>query len=367
MQQQSIHYKWRRLEGYQAPIMLVIGPRGIGKTFQPVLGGVNDFSLHKKRFIYVCESDEMVQELTQNSGEKFFSKIIEFLEKNPSRSHKRLLALLTGRDRVSAEITQDDPIAHIKGGTIRINNETAGYMVSLNGFAKVKRNNFVKVGRIIIDEFIPETVNITSLKNAYKMVSIVQSIARTQKDIRIYMLGNSLRTNDMVLARLGLDNMKPGELRGIADKYGRLIIADFVDPAEYPEFMKESDASIAGRLAAILKENKLEQNEFANALTDEERIPDKPKSVGFLHCLHGANGVSIRISRTKDNSEIYITRDYGSNVSGRCCLDAQYQTETIRYAPQLRNALLMRYVRGDVRFETATCKTIFKSILKLKE
>lgn len=367
MPYKPIHYKWRCLEGYKAPIMLVIGPRGIGKTFQPVLGGVNDFSLKKKRFIYVCESDEMVQELAQNGGEKFFSKIIEFLENNPSRSHRRLLALLTGRNHVTAEITEDDPIAHIKGGTIRINDETAGYMVSLNGFAKVKRNNFVKVGRIIIDEFIPETVNITSLKNAYKIVSIVQSIARTQRDLRIYMLGNSVRTNDMVLSRLGLDNMKPGELRCIKDEYGLLIVADFVDPAEYPEFMKESDASIAGRLAAILRENKLEQNEFSNALIDEERIPDKPKSAGFLMCLHGANDMSIRLSRTKDNAEIYVTRDYGNNRSGRRCLDPQYQNATIQYAPGLKEPILMRYIKGDVRFETATCKTIFKNILKLKD
>lgn len=359
-----MYYNWRPIEGYGCPVIVVVGPRGVGKTFKVVLTkGIKSFLNKSTRFVYVVETQEMVKTLSQNKGEKFFASIFEYLEKNQSKTNKKILEALKGYSSDDTEITEGDVLNKIQGGTIKIAGQTAGYLISINDFANLKRNNFRDIGYIIIDEFIPETIDIRHLQQARKIVSLVQSIARL-KDVKIYMLGNSIRLNDIVLVKLGLDNMQPGEMRVIKDKYGPLIVAHFVDRNEYKQFIEASDQSVAGRLASILGENKLEHNEFKDSVPPEMLIPDRPKRSHLLMCLHGATG-SIRINVTQDYSDYYVLSDYGRNVKQRYCFDKKYSSPTIQYYKEWEDVLMQKYTSGHVLFESAGPYLIFKEIMKL--
>ena len=92
--------------------------------------------------------------------------------------------------------------AKIIGGTIKINGETAGYILSMNSFGEIKRNNFSKIKHIIVDEFITEKLDKTALENPKKVSSLIQSIGRL-KDMKIYLLGNAIRFDDPILSRMG--------------------------------------------------------------------------------------------------------------------------------------------------------------------
>lgn len=357
-----MYYDYRIIDGFNAPINVVISKRGLGKTFGRVIRCIKRFKEIKKRFIYVVETEEMVDVLSQNRGEKFFSKIIEYLEKQESNNSVKFLNFIQG-----ANVEESEKInewSKIKGGTIFINNDTAGYIVSLNGFSKLKRNNFINIREIIIDEFIPENVDVRSLKNVYKLVNIIQSIARTQKDIKIYMLGNAIRLNDNILIKMKLNNLKLGEMRKVKDKFGLLLICHYVDNKEYEEFKKIADESVAGRLAKLTGEDNEEENKFIDEIDKDLLIPSKMKNSHFLFCIHD-NFDSVRIHATKDYSQYYVFEDYGRNENNRYCFEQKNVTPIVKLSLVHKDYLLKLYNNNMLKFENSTIYNLFKKILKI--
>lgn len=367
-------YDYSKIEGYKLPLIGVIGPRGVGKTFGVLLNkGIKHFVNKGERFVYVVETKEMVDTLAQNKGEKFFSAIIEHLEEHKSAKNKWLYSQLFpsgNKDEDTSveggeveDFINKETNNKIIGGTIKIHGDTAGYIIAINDFANIKRNNFVKVKYIIIDEFIPENIDIRHLSMPRKLVSIIQSVARL-KDVIIYMLGNSIRPNDITLVRLGCDNMKPGEFRVIKDKYGPLGVFHMVDINEYKEYAEKSDASVSGRLASKLGEDNLDKNEFKQDIGNDLLIPDKRKASHLLFALHGETG-SVRIHTTKDYNEYYVMYDYGKNRGQRICLDEKYTTPIIKYDPEWKEVLMLKYTSGQMKFESSAIHLLFKGIMKL--
>lgn len=363
----GMFYNWRKIDGYNAPVTVVYGPRGIGKTFGKVFEAMREFADKGYRFVYVVETIEDVKTLSANKGERFFSAIKEYLEEGTSkRCEKYYKALFQNQSEIESGETElvDDDNHRILGGTIKINNETAGYLIALNSYGNLKRNNFKGIHMIIIDEFIPEEIDIRHLKIARKVASVVQTVGRRRRDLKVYMLGNSIRLDDVLLVKLKLANMKPGEIRVVKDKYGVLIVGHFVDKNEYPEFMKASESSVAGRLATLLGEDNLDKNEFRGELKGSLLIPDKAKSSHLLFCLHGENG-SIRINVTKDHSEYYVLTDYGKNVRERYCFERKYITDIIQYRPEWKEIIIQKYGNGEIKFESSVIHMLFKNLLKL--
>lgn len=358
------YYSYRAIDGTHCPIRLILSRRGLGKTFGAVKKAVAAFVFKKRRFVYVVETEEQLKELSQNNGEKFFSRLLQALESpEASRKDKKLYETLQGSES-APEVTEETVLNKIHGGTIKICGETAGYIVAFNSFAKIKRNNFRDMAYIIIDEFIPETVDVRSLQNARKIVSIVQSIARNDADIVIYLCGNSIRLNDAILMRLGLTNLYPGEMRIIKDKYGAFIAAHYVNNADYPEFEEEAARSVAGRLAKALGETELDENKFVNDMPASLRIPSPPQSSSFVLCLHGL-GESVRIHMTRDRREWYVFNDFGRNNGRRFCVDQKFASPTVKFFKGWKDSFVHLYQAGSVKFEGASEWVIFKAILGL--
>lgn len=355
----SLYYNWRALDGYPAKVYNVIGGRGIGKTFGRVYIAIKDFITKGKQFIYVVETLEMVKVLSQNKGEKFFRAVIDYLTEQSTHSKRkaRLLSQLQG------EVSEGDVLNKIRGGTIIINGTTAGYIVALNDFANLKRNNFGNIGDIIIDEYIPERNDIRTLDNPRKLVSIIQSIARL-KNIRVYMLTNSIRMSDSILVRLGLHTMQAGEIRTIKDKYGLFMVAHRVTPEEYKELELMKDQSVAGRFAAILGESNLDKNTFADQIDNKLLIPRERKASHLLCCIHGSD-LSIRVNVTKDHEHLYIMEDYGENTRKRVCFDKADIKPAVHFLPLYKDFIMTKYTNGNVYFENTLIFEIFKKIMKL--
>jgi len=362
----SMFYNWRVIDGYNAPITVVVGQRGLGKTFGKVLQALKGFVEKGKRFVYVVETLEDVKTLSQNHGERFFSAIEEYLSNAESKRKQRLYsALFEGSTELDdGETELEEKGSHkVMGGTFKINGETAGYLVSINSFGNLKRNNFVNIGMVIIDEFIPEEIDVRHLKIAYKVSSLIQTIAR-RKDVKVYMLGNSIRLDDVLLCKLGLDNMYLGEIRVIKDKYGVLLVGHYVNPKDYQEFTKASNQSVAGRLSVLLGEDSLERNEFRGELSQDLLIPSNAKRSHLLFCLHGQTE-SVRINITKDRSELYVMTDYGDNKEQRYTFDEKFVSGVVMYRPEWRELLLNRYIHNQIKFESSVVHMIFKNLLKL--
>lgn len=360
-----MYYSYRRIDGYGLPLEIILARRGIGKTF----GAIKDKCIWKyitkgKRFIYVVHTLEMVKTLTQNRGERFFAGVLKYARENPSCKNRRILDLLEGSKVEDFEmLDKTRPNSYTVGGAIKAGNQTMGYIVAFDDFDNLKRNNFIDVGTIIIDEFIGEKTDIRVLKKRYKMVSTVQSIARTQ-DVQIVMLANTVRSDDPILERLGIQNMKAGEFRVLKVDGEPFGVCHFVDNNEYEDFSKMADNSVAGKFAKLLGETTLDENIYSDLINKDLLLPAKLAPNHLMVCIHGEVG-SVRIHATQDHSIYYVLEDYGSNNRRRFCIDKKYVSPCVYYNPEWKDVLLNKLENNQLRFESNGIYFLFKSILKI--
>lgn len=343
---------------------MVMSRRGLGKTFGGVIKGLEGVAEEKKRFIYVVETKEMLKELCQNKGEKFFAGIVEFLESGAANKRQKKLYKHMFANGEGSEVEEGDVFNNIKGGTIRVGGITAGYIVAFRDFSAIKRNNFVGLKYVIIDEFISEEIDIRSLQNPKRIASIIQSICRKQEVI-IYLFANSIRSNDILLERLGFTNMEPGEFRVIKDKFGPLGVGHYVSIDEYPEFDKTVEKTVANRLAALLGEDSLEKNEFRDKIDRGLMIPDKPAQNRFVCCLEGESE-SVRVHVAKDG-KYYVMEDYGVNKRNRFCVDIKNVRTGVYYNPEYRDMFIKLMETDKLRFDTSISYLRLRAILKLEQ
>ena len=361
---EQLYYNWTKADSTEAPLRVAVGKRGIGKSFGPIKKSVLAFLEKGHKFTYVVENKVQIATLTQDKGSKFWQGLKEYAIDNP-KTHKGILykALIEGDSSVDEDEFNLDNTADIKGGTIRINGHVCGYIVAWDDFANLKRNNFSRDFKyIIIDEFMPEIVDINSYKIKRKIVSLVQSIART-RDVIIYMMSNSLRRTDIILEKLLSADIKIGEARILKDNYGVLAYVEYIDSSQYKKLNKIQDSSIASRLAVLFDEDNLDKNIFRDDLKENEIISDIPNN-NLLCCLHG-KFEAVRIGLSKSKDEIYITEDYGSNTRKRYCINRKYITPKVIYAPEFKEYLERCYSKGICKFSSAKIKMMFLVNLEL--
>lgn len=277
----GVYYNSSKIDSYPCPVKIVVSRRGLGKTFGKIKKYTERFLTKGHKFIYVVETGEMVKELAKDNGYKFWCALLDYYaEKNTSRK-RYFYNKITSMETIEAEPGTEEyeklfkagkqrENAKLVGGTIKINDKTAGYILDINSYAEIKRNNFNGVKYIFIDEFISEKLDKTTLDYPRKISSILQSVART-RNIEVFMAGNTVRLDDPVLARMGFNIDKYGYYFK-RDKYGLFAVLHFVDPSEYPEFAKLHDESVAGRFAAMLGETAEEENKFTTDLPEDRKL-----------------------------------------------------------------------------------------------
>lgn len=312
-----MYYDWSKIDGYNAPVTIVVSRRGLGKTFGKVKMGVENFIDYKDRFIYVVENGEMIKELTKNSGEKFFCNLLKYYAEQDTARKRYYYNHLTSCEIEEVEDEDEDKRkveAKIIGGTIKINGETAGYILDMNSFGNIKRNNFANVGLIIVDEFISEKLDKTTLDNPRRISSIIQSVLRLE-NIRIYLLGNTVRLDDPILARMGFKISKYGIYKKY-DKYGLFAVLHFVDPNDYTEFAEKHNKSVAGRFASMLGETNEEENKFLSDIPEDRRLRE---------FKYRKNGLSLNIIK----NDVIITLKERIDGTFACVPFANKNTTTL--------------------------------------
>lgn len=356
-------YNWRKIDGYNAPIEVVIGMRGLGKTFGKVKECIKK-AMNGDKFVYICETRDDVKTLSQNKGERFFSALKEYLETNKSKNNNKMYNFLFGDkgSEIDDELDDNFKSANVSGGTIKAGGETIGYLLALNAYSNLKRNNFNGVKTIIFDEFLPEEIDITHLKIAKKLSSLIQSIAR-RNDVKIYLLGNSTRLDDILLVKLGLDNLKKGEIRKIKDKNGVLIVGHYVNENDYKEYMTKLESSVSGRLSRLLDEDNLNKNNFKGEIGQDLLIPKIMENNYYLFKIKGKIA-TLRFHMCKKSKLIYCLNDYGKS-SNIYCVDKRMQEGEVIYAKDIKDLMLDYFVNNKIRFESSVTYSYFKQIFGL--
>ena len=237
------YYSLRKCLSYNRYLNILIGGRGIGKTYQLKKYVIEQFIKSKKQFVWLRRYKTEIKEATDG----FFTK-----HKNNYPNHK----------------------FEIKGKTAYIDGEQAGRFIALTNADILKgSDDFSSVTTIVYDEFIIDNKSSFRryLPNELRVFTDLQeTIFRTRQDGKVFMLANALSmVNPYCLAF------------GIKFHYNSLFKNDLI----YAEMLTTTNELAFAK--ATTPQNKLatkylpEYNDYANNESflndDYSQIERKPK------------------------------------------------------------------------------------------
>lgn len=154
--------------------IFIVGDRGVGKTY-----GLTDWLIdtcykNKKKFIWVRNTDAVLEELTKFNGRGF-------LADHPKK------------------LNMDDSLFTLTKGNLIYGEQLLGTFTSLGGFFKLKGVNFDDYEYFIFDEFMPEKRETIRVDYDYALKSLVQSIFRKRTNFLCFYLANVLKTSSNIL------------------------------------------------------------------------------------------------------------------------------------------------------------------------
>ena len=334
----NIYYSLQKVLSYNALLNVIIGERGVGKTYSSKVFCIKRYLNHKRKFAYIrrYESD-LEASVGNNTQEKFFEQV---KKEFPDCVFK---------------ITK-----HKKVRSLWINNEVCGYALPLSASDSLKSSTYEDVDIIIYDEFqLKEGASQRYLRNEPEIIlDLVETIGRL-RDIRIFLLGNAISTTSPIMTYFDLTLPYNSDIKTF--KNG-LILVNYIKNEKYREVKKQSRF---GRLIDGTRYGKYAiENEF---LTDSKAFIKK-KSTGckfsFIFVLNG-NEYGAWINYNEQS--MFISKDIDPNCPMRLSVNNNDHNEStvlikVRLNPYFK--MLIEYYRmARLNFESQQIKNIFMNEL----
>lgn len=240
-------YDWQKTLSYNAPVTMVVGARGIGKTFGLRLQCIRDFIKDDSRFVEAFRyKDEM-----KPAVRGYFDRLGRLEE-------------LAGYEFKS----------DMSGGFIREKGakewQRVAYFVPLTRAQAAKQDTFARVRRIFLDEFIIDKSNRYGryLPNEGSLYSgLVETVTRQQagdgQRPKAYLLGNALDLVNPYFASLGITEEPPP---GYHWKSGKRVLLHMV-PRTAADAKAKAEETLAGQMMDIFGSDADREASYANAFT----------------------------------------------------------------------------------------------------
>lgn len=345
------YYDWQKTLSYDADATMVIGARGIGKTFGIRKQCINDFLKDGSRF---CEIVRYRNEIYDVAKDYFgrLSKLPEFS---------------------GYEFKSDTRYAYIaekpeEGQKARW--QLAGYFVALTEGQKLKKKTFDKVRRMIFDEAVIDRNDRYHryLPHEYMVLAdMVDTVSRERADTkslrpRIYLLGNACDISNPYFAAYGVGT----DLRfGYRWYAGKTMLLHYCDPGEYAQ--EKASGTVAGRMFSNTNEGKVSvSNEFIHL--DSSFIKKKPKRAKFSFGIR-LNGKDYGIWMDESEGMYYVARKIPANTP-KPVFALTRADNTINLIAANRADAAMKYVEsmyyyGLLRYENETVMNDFGEVLSI--
>lgn len=153
----------------------LVGERGVGKTYGLTRWVLNQcIKKHRKKFIWVRNSDKALEELLSLNAVGFLADHCEALN-------------------------IDQELFKVKKSKLLYDGEVVGDFLPLSGFFKIKGINYDDYEIFIFDEFMPETGEVVRVDYEYALKSIMQSVFRTRTNFIAIYMANVLKTSNNML------------------------------------------------------------------------------------------------------------------------------------------------------------------------
>lgn len=331
-----MYYDYSRVLSYGAFLNILIGERGVGKTFGATKYVTNRFIKKHEQFAYIrrYKSD------LKKSVPKFFDALI----KNNEFPNTTLST---------------------KGNTFYVNNETAGYAFPLSVAQDFKSSNFPNITTLIFDEFnIEEGQKKMYLRDEVEIfLNLIETIGRMRDDLKIFMLGNAtnLYTNPYFLY-FDLSLPYGNDIKLFKDG---LILLQYMKNEEYREAKRKTKL---GRITA--------GTSFADYAIDN--LPPT-QNKNFVEKKSGTAKFSFAFSY-KNNifgvwfdykiGKIFVSNDYDKNTPYLFACTLADHTPNTMLLSSLNNYFCWKqfaknFKLGNVYYENAKIKYIVLELFKV--
>lgn len=330
----SIYYSGEHILSYNALLNLIIGERGVGKTYFWKTFAVKRFLNKGKQFAYIRRYDtDLEASVGSTNDNKFFEQI---KKEFPNSTFK---------------VTKSKKVRKLY-----IDNKICGYALPLASADSLKSSSYENVDIIIYDEFmLKEGSSQHYLRNEPEIIlDLIETIGRL-RDIRVYCLGNAISSTCPLMSYFDLSLPYNTDIKLFKDG---TIALEYIKNEKYREVKK---ASRFGKLIDGTKYGKYAiDNEF---LTDSKAfIRKKDKNARFYFILY-VNGKTYGIWRDYKNQFIYVSNDIDPNCPIKFAINEEDHNETTIFAKVRSNfwfkQIINHYRLARLCFENQTVKNIF--------
>lgn len=330
----SIFYSPERIISFNALLNLIIGERGVGKSYGFKTFAVKRFLNKGKQFAYIRRYDTDLDASIGNTNDnKFFEQIRnEFPNSNFKISKNKKIRKLIIDDKI------------------------CGYALPLSSADSLKSSSYENVDMIIYDEFmLKEGSSQHYLRNEPEIIlDLIETIGRL-RDIRVYCLGNAISSTCPLMAYFDLTLPYNSDIKLFKDN---TIAVEYIKNEKYREVKK---ASRFGKLIDGTKYGKYAiDNEF---LSDSKSfIRKKDKNSKFYFILY-VNGKQYGVWRDFKNQLMFISYDIDPNCPIKFAINEADHNESTIYAKARSNfwfkQIINYYRMARLCFESQQVKNLF--------
>lgn len=345
-------YDWEKTLSYDADVTMVIGARGIGKTFGLRAQCIRDFLRDGSRF---CEVTRYKNELSGVS-DGYFNRLERLDEFH---------GLMFRTDARYAYVAETPKKKDAKPEW-----RLMGYFVALSDAQRMKKRTFDKVRRIVFDEAILERSDRYHryLPSEFgTLANLVDTVSRERADTagtrpRVYLLGNACDLANPYFAAYHVGTDIKFGYRWYA---GKTFLLHYVDPGLYAG--QKAAGTVAGRMMSNTEAGKVAlDNEFIHK--NSEFVRRKPKTAKFSFGI-ACNGQTYGVWADVREGYYYVSESIPKN-SGRPTYSLTRDDASINYVAAGRLSKIMRYVQemwyfGLLRYESEDVMVRFGEVLDL--
>ena len=294
----SIYFTLDKILSYNALISIILGERGVGKSYGAKKFVAKRFINKGKQFVYLRRYKTELQKAMKDN--KFWHQI------------------LNDKDPEMYKIMQNHKFSNSKD-TMSIDNKICGYAIPLSVANILKSSTYDNVDTIIFDEFIIDKGTYHYLQNeVIQFLDVIETIARL-RDIRVIMLGNAISITNPYFNFLNLSLPYNSEIKTFKDG---LIAVQYVKNLKYREVKKSTrfgklvDGTEYGKYAI--------DNEF---LRDSKTFIRKKTKYSKFYFILVINSKYYGVWCDYKEGMIYISNDYDPNCPVRFSLNSNDHDE----------------------------------------
>lgn len=344
-------YDWNKTLSYDADVTMVVGSRGIGKTYGLRLQFIRDKIKDDYNFV------ELVRYKNELAGVAagYFDRIEsngEFKDKIFKTNNN--MAFIADKPK-NEDDTPDWKVC--------------GYFLALSQAQQLKKRTFNRVKRICFDEAILDKTDRFHhyLPREFSVLAnIVDTVSRERADVEgvkphLYLLGNALDVMNPYFIQYNVGIPK----HGYSWHKNKTMLLHYAEDKDYSK--QKATETVAGRMLAGTEEGAIANNN-SFAKLNNDFIMKKTKEAKFTFGIV-YNGVAFGIWTDWVNGYYFVNSKIPKNTNRPVFTltldDNRFNYIAARRAETMLQGFTEMHYAGCIRYETIPIRERFKDILNL--